>query len=422
MTQPSSHTPSGGEATVVDEATRPSSLPRRLAQVGWSFLPLGWIAFGGPQAHIALLHEQFVVRRQWLDERRFAELLGLGQGLPGPTSTQMVVAVGTARAGPLGGLIALLCFLYPAVAIMMLAGLGVAQFPADSRPAWLEGVQPGAVALVAVAAWRLGRAVVTTRLTIALMLLGTAAAILWREPWIFPAVLAFGGLVTGIALRHQERAVTDEGSDKPLTALGISTWAGAALLAIFLGLLVGLILARLAFDWQLLQWAESFYRMGSLIFGGGQVVLPMLLTEVVSPGWVTEEQFLDGFALMLALPGPMFSFSAYLGAVAGGVTGAFIAVGGLFLPGVLVIYALLPFWERVRRQQVVHATLTGVNATAIGLVVAAVFLLWDRAVTGPPSATIAVLAFGAVAFFRVPAPFAILGAGVLGWVFSVAGL
>ena len=407
---------------IESNAVPPPSLLRRLAEVGWSFLPLGWIAFGGPQAHIALLHEQFVVRRQWLDERRFAELLGLGQGLPGPTSTQMVVAVGTARAGPLGGLVALFCFLYPAVAIMMLAGLGVAQFPADSRPAWLEGVQPGAVALVAVAAWRLGRSLVTTRLTIALMLLGTAVAILWREPWIFPAVLAFGGLVTGIALRNQERAATDEGADKPLTALGISTWAGAVLLTIFLGLLVGLILLRLAFDWQLLQWAESFYRMGSLIFGGGQVVLPMLLTEVVSPGWVTEEQFLDGFALMLALPGPMFSFSAYLGAVAGGVTGAFIAVGGLFLPGVLVIYAVLPFWERVRRQQVVHAVLTGVNATAIGLVVAVVFLLWDRAVTGPPSATIAVLAFGAVAFFRVPAPFAIVGAGVLGWVFSVVGL
>jgi chromate transporter len=422
MSQPSSHNTSDGEAAVVDEAARPAPLLRRLAQVGWSFLPLGWIAFGGPQAHIALLHEQFVVRRQWLDERRFTELLGLGQGLPGPTSTQMVVAVGTARAGPLGGLIALICFLYPAVAIMMLAGLGVAQFPGESRPAWLEGVHPGAVALVAVAAWRLGRAVVTTRLTIALMLLGTAAAILWREPWVFPAVLAFGGLVTGIALRNQGNASPDEGSDKPLATLGISTWAGAALLTIFLGLLVGLILARLAFDWQLLQWAESFYRMGSLIFGGGQVVLPMLLTEVVNPGWVTEEQFLDGFALMLALPGPMFSFSAYLGAVAGGVTGAFIAVGGLFLPGVLVIYAVLPFWERVRRQQVVHAILTGVNATAIGLVVAAVFLLWDRAVTGPPTATIAVLAFGAVAFFRVPAPFAIAGAGMLGWVFSVAGM
>ena len=422
MSQPSSHNTSDGEAALGDEAAQASSLLRRLAQVGWSFLPLGWIAFGGPQAHIALLHEQFVVRRQWLDERRFAELLGLGQGLPGPTSTQMVVAVGTARAGPLGGLIALICFLYPAVAIMMLAGLGAAQFPGESRPAWLEGVQPGAVALVAVAAWRLGRAVVTTRLTIALMLLGTAAAILWREPWVFPAVLALGGVVTGIALRNQKSASLDNGSDKPLATLGISTWAGAALLTIFLGLLVGLILARLAFDWQLLQWAESFYRMGSLIFGGGQVVLPMLLTEVVNPGWVTEEQFLDGFALMLALPGPMFSFSAYLGAVAGGVTGAFIAVGGLFLPGVLVIYAVLPFWERVRRQQVVHAILTGVNATAIGLVVAAVFLLWDRAVTGPSSATIAVLAFGAVAFFRVPAPFAIAGAGVLGWVFSVAGL
>ena len=248
---------SSHNSPVESNAAHPPSLLRRLAEVGWCFLPLGWIAFGGPQAHIALLHEQFVVRRQWLDERRFAELLGLGQGLPGPTSTQMVVAVGTARAGPLGGLVALFCFLYPAVAIMMLAGLGVAQFPADSRPAWLEGVQPAAVALVAVAAWRLGRSLVTTRLTIALMLLGAAVAILWREPWVFPAVLAFGGMVTGIALRNQERAAAEEGSDKPLTALGISTWAGAVLLAIFIGLLVGLILLRLAFDWQLLQWAES---------------------------------------------------------------------------------------------------------------------------------------------------------------------
>jgi chromate transporter len=162
--------------------------------------------------------------------------------------------------------------------------------------------------------------------------------------------------------------------------------------------------------------------MGSLIFGGGQVVLPMLLTEVVNPGWVTEEQFLDGFALMLALPGPMFSFSAYLGAVAGGVTGAFIAVGGLFLPGVLVIYAVLPFWEGMRRQPVARTVLVGVNATAIGLVVAVVFLLWNSAVHTPPHATIALLAFGAVAFFRAPAPLVIVGAGVLGWGFSLAGL
>ncbi len=147
-----------------------ASLPsygRRLAEVFWAFLPLGWIAFGGPQAHIALLHERFVERRHWLDERRFVELLGLGQGLPGPTSTQMVVAVGAVRAGPVGGLLSFLCFLYPAVSIMALAGLGVTQFvTVANRPVWLDGVQPAAVALVAVAAWRLGRAVVNTRLTI----------------------------------------------------------------------------------------------------------------------------------------------------------------------------------------------------------------------------------------------------------------
>ena len=145
----------------------------------------------------------------------------------------------------------------------------------------------------------------------------------------------------------------------PLANLGISRPVGAVLLLLFFGLLGGLILARLFLGWTSLELAESFYRMGSLIFGGGQVVLPMMLTEVVDTGWVTEEQFLDGFALMLALPGPLFSFSAYLGAVYGGVPGALIAFAGLFLPGVLIIYAVLPFWEGLRRQPLARTALVG---------------------------------------------------------------
>ena len=435
------------------------SLGRRLAEVGWAFLPLGWITFGGPQAHIALLQERFVERRRWLDEERFVELLGLGQGLPGPTSTQMVVAVGTARAGPLGGLLALLLFLLPAATIMALAGLGMTRFlSAGDRPAWLDGVQPATVALVAVAAWRLGLVVVNTRLTIGLMLLGAIVAILVRQPWAFPAVLALGGLVTTLALGDQRREAAGEAGAEaeseptaaaaasepspspsskpgpgsgpvvaadgvPLENLGISRTAGALLLLLFFGLLAGLIGVRLIFHGTALQGLElfeSFYRTGSLIFGGGQVVLPMLLTEVVDTGWVTEQQFLDGFALMLALPGPMFSFSAYLGAVAGGVPGLLLALVGLFLPGVLIIYAVLPFWERVRRYPRVRIALTGVNATAIGLVVGVVFLLWERSVQDPAGAVIALLAFGAVLFYRVPAPLVIAGAGVAGWLFSLA--
>ena len=444
------------------QTPRPS-LGRRLAEVGWAFLPLGWITFGGPQAHIALLQERFVERRRWLDEERFVELLGLGQGLPGPTSTQMVVAVGTARAGPLGGLLALLLFLLPAATIMALAGLGMTRFlSAGDRPAWLDGVQPATVALVAVAAWRLGLVVVNTRLTIGLMLLGAIVAILVRQPWAFPAVLALGGLVTSVALGDQRREAAGEAgaeaeseptaaaasasaselspspspSSKPgpgsglvaadgvrLENLGISRTAGALLLLLFFGLLAGLIGVRLIFQGTALpglEVFESFYRTGSLIFGGGQVVLPMLLTEVVDTGWVTEQQFLDGFALMLALPGPMFSFSAYLGAVAGGVPGLLLALVGLFLPGVLIIYAVLPFWERVRRYPRVRIALTGVNATAIGLVVGVVFLLWERSVQDPAGAVIALLAFGAVLFYRVPAPLVIAGAGVAGWLFSLA--
>ncbi|MFQ6027247.1 MAG: chromate efflux transporter [Dehalococcoidia bacterium] len=398
------------------------SLVRRLVEVVWAFLPFGWIAFGGPQAHIALLHERFVERRQWLDDQRFVELLGLGQGLPGPTSTQMVVAVGTARAGPLGGLLALFLFLLPAGTIMGLAGLGVSQFlDASNRPVWLDGVQPATVALVAVAAWRLGLAVVNSRLTIALMLLGGVAAILFRQPWVFPLVLALGGLVSVVALRRSGSNLSPDAPGVPLANLGISRAAGALLLATFFVLLIGLVVSRLVFQWELFGIFESFYRMGSLIFGGGQVVLPMMLTEVVNTGLVTEEQFLDGFALMLALPGPLFSFSAYLGAVSAGVPGLLVAAVGLFLPGVLIIYAILPFWERVRRYSWVRQLLVGVNAAAIGLVLAAVFLLWEQADPGPSGAVIALLAFGAVGFFRVPAPLVIVGAGVLGWIFHVGG-
>lgn len=399
------------------------SLPRRLAEVAWAFLPLGWIAFGGPQAHIALLQERFVERRRWLDEQRFVELLGLGQGLPGPTSTQMVVAVGTARAGPLGGLLAFLLFLYPAATIMALAGLGVATFLDEGeRPLWLDGVQPATVALVAVAAWRLGTAVVNTRLTMGLMLFGAVVTILVRQPWAFPAALALGGTVTAVALRSQRREATDQAGSIPLDNLGISKAAGILLLVIFFGLLGALILARLTLDWQWLQILESFYRTGSLIFGGGQVVLPMLSAEVVEPGWVTQQEFLDGLALMLALPGPLFSFSAYLGAVAGGVQGLLLAFVGLFLPGVLMIFGVLPFWEQVRRYPWVRIALTGVNATAIGLVVGVVFLLWQRADPSAAGAVIALLTFGAVMFFRAPAPLVIIGAGILGWVFGWAGL
>ena len=397
------------------------SLIRRLLEVGWAFLPLGWIAFGGPQAHIALLQERFVARRRWLDEPRFVELLGLSHGLPGPTSTQMVIAVGAARAGPGGGLLALFLFLLPAATIMGLAGLGATFFFADgTRPAWLEGIRPATVALVAVAAWRLGQAVVNSRLTMGLMLLGATVAILLRQPWAFPAALVAGGLVSALALRGQRRAAADDGG-APLVNLGISRLAGAMLLLLFLGLLAGLTAARLFLDWPALQLFESFYRTGSLIFGGGQVVLPMLLTEVVDGGLVTEQQFLDGLALMLALPGPMFSFSAYLGAIAGGVPGMLLALVGLFLPGTLIIYAVLPFWERVRRYPWLRIALVGVNATAIGLVVGVVFLLWARAEPGPAGAVIALLSFGAVVFYRLPSPAVILGAGIVGGLFGLVG-
>eukprot|EP00898_Chlorokybus_atmophyticus_P008173 jgi/Chlat1/8357/Chrsp80S07786 len=405
------------------------SYAERLSQVLWGFLPLGVLAFGGPQAHIALLHERFVDRKRWLTERQFLELLGLGQATPGPTSTQMVVAIGTMHAGVLGGMLAFFLFQLPGFVILMFAGLAVRHLQTEHgiMPAWYEeatvGVGPAAVSLVFIAAYKLGAKICgNDRLLLFIGLVSSLIATLippQAASWVYPSMMAAAGLTTYIYYRARPEAMPDsaaESTDKHSRSTGISTAAGAALITLFFAILAALIYGRAkGLGGPYLALFEAFYRIGGIIFGGGQVILPMLQTEVVDKGWVTQDAYLSGLGLVQALPGPLFNISAYLGAIYKGVTGGFLAYVAIFLPGVLLILALLPFWERFRSATVVRTGFAGINAAAIGLVVAAVLILWQFAVHNLANASVALLTGALVLFFNVPAPVGIIVGGLFGW-------
>eukprot|EP00904_Undaria_pinnatifida_P001126 jgi/Undpi1/11013/HiC_scaffold_30.g13313.m1 len=433
------------QAVVVDEGgkgnTHASPLEAdvpfatRLRQVFWQFLPLGVVAYGGPTAHVALLHERFVDKSKWLTEEQFIELMAVGQGLPGPTSTQMVVSMGAFRAGIPGGLLSFALWNFPSFIILTLAGLGVRDLLDGDDPDWLAGVGPAAISLVFVAAYKLGRKVNNSPLKYSLSLFSACVTLLINgdedinpnvSAWVFPVMLVFGGLVMLADSYRRPQTYSASVSNKSeeemelegrtYSRINIPMWLGGAIVAGWAAILVVSITAFP--ETGLGGLFKAFFRIGSIIYGGGQVVLPMLLDEVVDPGWLTREQFYQGFALVQALPGPLFNLSAYLGAVYRGVPGAFVGWLGLFGPGVSLIFGFLPFWGRVRQIAWFKIVLQGVNSTAIGLVVAACVLLWGGAIENYADAIVAVFAGCMQAFLGFQAPWCIISGGILGFLLS----
>ena len=406
-------------ARVADDEEGASPAPRgALREIACAFAPLGWTAFGGPAAHVGLFRETFVGGRGWLTHGAFAELLALGQCLPGPTSTQMSFAIGIARGGVAGGVLSGALFQHPGLLMMALAGAGAAEAlvnPSRVLRALAAGLSAAGAGLIASAADALARSQATTPTTKVLCLASAAAACYRQTAWLFPALIALGGCATTLEARAREKeakrrdgeasaaregAIGDEDAEEA-ARLGFGTAVGAALIAGWVVALVALGIAVSRTDYasnKALHWFEAFWRTGSIIFGGGQVVLPLLLNDVVqydttcsstvnnatscvkseSPAsWVTEEQFFAGLAMAQAMPGPLFNLSAYLGAVAARRAGVNVVVGimcawfGLFGPGVILIFAVLPFWGKFRKWRVYRRALPGLNASAVGLVVAA---------------------------------------------------
>lgn len=395
---------------------QPDSRPRhRAGEVFRGFLMLGLTSFGGPVAHLAYFREAFVLRRRWLTEQDYADLVALCQFLPGPASSQVGMAIGLRRAGYLGMAAAWVAFTLPSALLMLGFALGADALDVTDDAGWLRGLKAAAVAVVAHAVLGMARtlAVGPRRATIAIA--ATVAMLLVPAAGSQVAVIIGGGLLGVFWLTSP---AAPEGHDEDTVPVGRR--AALAAFTVFVGLLASLPVLAVLVDDPTLGLVDSFYRAGSLVFGGGHVVLPLLESETVGAGLVDEGAFLAGYGAAQAVPGPLFTFSAYLGAVMpvpGGAVGALVALLAIFAPSALLVVAGLPFWERLRGSSRARRALGGAGAAVVGLLAAAlVDPVLTEGVTGIGSAVVAAMAFGALAVGKAPAWGVVIVASGVGFV------
>jgi chromate transporter len=368
----------------------------------WVATRLGLTSFGGPVAHLGYFHNEYVQRRRWLSEEAYAEVVALSQALPGPASSQTGMAIGLMRAGLVGAVFAWVGFTLPSAAALIAFGYGVGEIGNVETADWLHGLKLAAVAIVALAVWSMARSLAPDRERGTIAVVAAIAMLTWQEAGVQVAVIALGGVAGWLLF---VRAVTSV-PDVPVRAVVGRNLAAASWVAFF-ALLLGLPLAASLIESQTLNLADSFYRTGSLVFGGGHVVQPLLEREVVGPGWVSQDDFLAGYGAAQAVPGPLTTFSAYLGAVSGpapsGVVGGVVALLAIFLPSFLLVVGGMPVWRLMRTNLSFQAALRGVNAAVVGLLLAALYdPVWLSAVGEASDFAIAMAAFGLLALWRAP--------------------
>ena len=381
------------------------------------FLRLGLTSFGGPVAHLGYFRDEFVVRRHWLSERSYADLVALCQFLPGPASSQVGMALGLSRAGYAGALAAWLGFTLPSAIALILFALGIASY-GDAMPAGvLHGLKVVAVAVVAQAVWGMARTLCPDVPRISIMVAATCCVLLVPSAWGQVGVIIAAALIGLVAFRPQPGT-----AHEPLP-ISIRRRTGLLWLTLFCALLLGLPLLASLFPSPLLAMVDAFYRAGSLVFGGGHVVLPLLQAEVVPTGWVDGDAFLAGYGAAQAVPGPLFTFAAFLGAsmnqAPGGWLGGLVGLLAIFLPSFLLVLGALPFWEQLRRNRRTQAALMGVNAAVVGLLLAALYQpVWTSAIHRPEDFGLALVALTALLFWKLPPWLVVLGSGALGALLS----
>jgi chromate transporter len=384
-------------------AARPTGAPTgSVAEVFRIFLRLGLTSFGGPVAHLGYYRAEFVLRRKWLDEAAYADIVALCQFLPGPASTQISMSIGILRAGLPGAFAAWLGFTMPSAIAMILFGYGVTRFGDLSHAAWLHGLKIVAVAVVAQAVWGMARSLCPDKERASVAVGAAILALAVPSAIGQVGAIAVGGLIGWGLLANQAPV-------RPGAPLAVHLPRGLSIAAmiLFFGLLIGLPLVVAALPVQPLQLFDSFYRSGALVFGGGHVVLPLLQAEVVPPGWVSNDAFLAGYGAAQAVPGPLFTFSAYLGTVMGpapnGWVGGLLCLVAIFLPSFLLLIGVLPFWDSLRRRPAVQSALRGVNAAVVGLLLAALYRpVWTSAIFGPADFALGIVAFLLLALWAVP--------------------
>jgi chromate transporter len=365
-----------------------------------AFLRLGLTSFGGPIAHLGYFREEFVARRKWLNERTYADLVALCQFLPGPASSQAGIAIGIARAGMPGAIAAWIGFTLPSAVALIAFAYGLAHFGAGST-GWLHGLKVVAVAVVAHAVWGMARSLTPDRPRITLAILAALVMLAWPTAFGQVAGIVAGGIAGRLWLAAPAGAAPTTAAFPVRRAWAIVAWIA------FFALLGGLPLAAKLTGDPTVAVIDGFYRAGSLVFGGGHVVLPLLQAEVVPPGWVSNDAFLAGYGAAQAVPGPLFTFAAYLGTVMsappGGWLGGLLCLVAIFVPAFLLVVGTLPFWDKLRGSAAAQSALAGVNAAVVGLLLAALYdPVWTSAIRGAADFGLALAAFGLLAFWRVP--------------------
>lgn len=374
-------------------------------------LKLGLTSFGGPIAHLGYFHNEYVRRRKWLDEQTYADLVALAQFLPGPASSQVGIGIGVLRSGLLGGVAAWIGFTLPSVVVLVLFALLLKEFNVGGA-GWIHGLKIVAVAVVADAVLAMGRKVTPDRGRATIAVAAATIVLLWQTAYSQLLVIAAAG-VLGWWLYP-----ASAGAPAADISVSIRRRTGAAWLAVYAGLLILLPILRQATGNQWIALFDSFYRPGSLVFGGGHVVLPLLEREVVAAGWVSKADFLAGYGAAQAVPGPLFTFAGYLGAMSGGVAGAAVAVAGIFAPAFLLIIGALPFWNSMRRNPKVQGALVGVNAAVVGILLAALYNpLWTSAILAPVDFALAAALFVMFSFWHLP-PWVVVITGALGGILA----
>ncbi|MGO1290716.1 MAG: chromate efflux transporter [Brevibacterium linens] len=403
-----------------------TTAPARTAEVAGSFLRLGLTSFGGPVAHLGYFRETFVGRRSWLDDREYADLVALCQMLPGPASSQVGMGLGLRRAGLPGLAAAWVTFTLPSAILLTLFALGLSAFGELGDAGWLLGLKAAAVAVVAGAVQSMAKSLTpdARRASIA----GLAIVLMLVIPdSIMPtalvqvAAIVLGGVLGLVWLKRPHRGAKNRETpaETRVASRGARRLGVSALIA-FVALLVGLPALTAVTGDATIRLIDIFYRAGALVFGGGHVVLPLLEAELVPTGLVDHDTFLAGYGAAQAVPGPLFTFAAFLGAsmTTGptGILGAGIALLAIFLPAGLLVIGILPFWERLRAWEPATAALTGVNAAVVGLLGAALYdPVFVAGITSPATLALAVAAFVASTMWKVPAWATVIGAGLIGW-------
>ena len=395
----------------MENDSQPLNTPRpgisAVPEVFLAFLRLGLTSFGGPVAHLGYFREEIVVRRRWLDETAYADLVALCQFLPGPASSQVGIALGLRRAGLPGGVAAWLGFTAPSAALLILFAYGVAAFGDLETAGWLRGLKTAAVAVVALAVWGMAGNLCPDRPRAGIAIVAAIAMLAWPSSWGQLAVIAAAGVVGWTFLQPNQADEAQEQQFKVPRAVGVLC------LVTLVAILVGLpILQQVVASGALtepIRVFDSFFRAGALVFGGGHVVLPLLQELVVPPGWVSNAEFIAGYGAAQAVPGPLFTFSAYLGTTLdvesgpAGWAGGLFALGAMFLPSFLLVIGAVPFWDQLRSWASFGGALRGINAAVVGLLLAALYdPVWTNAIKGTEDFGLALAALALLAIWKWP--------------------